>query len=149
MTSSSCFVDYPLRVRYAETDRMGVAHHSNYLVWFELGRTEICRSRGFSYATLEKDARILLMVAEMHCRYHQPVTYDDPIVVRTALSLISPRLLKFAYEIRHATTDKLVATGESVHLPVDAEGRRTRIPQVYLDLLSGKHDDDSDRHQHG
>lgn len=133
-TDSGPVVATALRVRYAETDQMGVAHHASHLVWFEVGRTEYCRAAGFSYADLERDARIYLMVAEVRCRYRRGVSYDDPIRVETRTVTCSPRLVKFAYRV--LTGDGLhVAEGETTHLPVGTDGKRATLPAPFLGLL--------------
>ena len=134
--NASPHVDIDLRVRYAETDRKGVAHHSVHLVWFEMGRTEFCRAAGFSYADLERLENIYLVVAEARCRYKAPVTYDDPIRVRTRLDPVSARLLRFRYEVFHLGPDRLVAEGETTHVPVDRAGRRTTVPAPYATMLA-------------
>ena len=80
-----------IRVRYAETDRMGVVYHANYLVWFEIGRTEFCRARGFAYKDMEENDRAFLVVAESYCRYKAPAHYDDELVVRTHITELRRR----------------------------------------------------------
>ncbi|MBP7864417.1 MAG: acyl-CoA thioesterase [Acidobacteria bacterium] len=123
-----------LRVRYAETDQMGVAHHASHLVWFEVGRTEYCRAAGFSYADLERSAGVFLMVVEVRCRYRRGVSYDDPIRVETRALTCTPRLVRFAYRV--LTADGLpVAEGETTHLPVGRNGKRAALPAPFLELL--------------
>ena len=127
-------VQTEFRVRYAETDRMGVAHHAAHLVWFETGRTEYCRAAGFTYADMERDARVFLMVADVHCRYHRGVTYDDLLRLATEAVRVTSRLVQFHYRLTTGDGD-LVAEGETMHLPVSAEGGRTAIPQPFLGQL--------------
>jgi len=119
------------RVRYAETDQMGVVYYSNYLVWMEIGRVEWCRQRGCNYREMERDSGILLAVAECTCRYHAPARYDDEIVVTTWIERAHPRMVNFAYEIRLAANDTMLASGNTRHLILDREFRRTRLPEKY------------------
>jgi len=123
-----------IRVRYAETDQMGVAHHSSYLVWFEAGRTELIRDRGRSYAELEHDGW-LLVVVEARCRYRRPARYDDVLTVRTHLRALSPATLTFGYEIVRRTDGEALADGYTVHAAVDRTGRPRRIPADIRRLL--------------
>src|SRR5437868_11060829 len=92
-------VETHLRVRYAETDQMGVVYYANYLIWMEVGRVEYCRAAGLSYRDMERDDDILLAVAEAKCRYISPARYDDEVVVRTSISQAHPRMLTFRYEM--------------------------------------------------
>lgn len=138
-------VDIDIRVRYAETDRMGVAHHSVHFIWFEMGRTEFCRAAGFSYADLERLENIYLVVAEARCRYKAPVTYDDPVRVRTRLNHVSDRLIRFRYEAFHLGQDRLIAEGETTHVPVTRDGRRTVVPEPYAGLLAAMSGPGADR----
>jgi acyl-CoA thioester hydrolase len=111
------------RVRYKETDQMGIAHHSNYIVWFEIGRTDLCRATGVTYREIEERG-MLLVVVEIGCRYRTPFRYDDEVVIRTSVMAAASRSLKFGYEL--LDTDGAVhATGFSVHFWVD---RQTRKP---------------------
>jgi acyl-CoA thioester hydrolase len=124
-----------LRVRYAETDQMGVVYYSNYLVWMEIGRVEWCRSHGSSYREMEREAGILLVVAECECRYLAPAHFDDEIVVKTWLERAHARLITFAYEIRLDGMDKKLASGVTRHIVLDSAFRRTRLPQKYLPMF--------------
>ena len=123
-----------IRVRYAETDQMGVAHHASYLVWFEAGRTEFIRSRGRSYAQIEA-AGWLLVVVEARCRYLRPARYDDVLNVRTRLGAIGPATLAFDYEVVRNADGMVVAQGTTVHAAVDRTGRPRRIPDDIRRLL--------------
>ena len=123
-----------IRVRYAETDQMGVAHHASYLVWFEAGRTEFIRSRGRSYAQIEADGW-LLVVVEARCRYLRPARYDDVLIVRTRLGPASPATLAFEYEVVRRTDGEVLAKGTTVHAAVDRTGRPRRIPEEIRHLL--------------
>jgi acyl-CoA thioester hydrolase len=111
------------RVRYKETDQMGIAHHSNYIVWFEIGRTDLCRATGFPYAEIERRGA-LLVVTEVSCRYRTPYAYDDEVLIRTSLASAASRMMKFAYELLDGSGQRLHATGHSTHLWLDRETRR-------------------------
>ena len=124
------------RVRYAETDQMGVVYYANYLVWMEVGRTDFCRECGFSYHEMETEAGISIAVAEARCRYRVPARYDDTILVRTSLLEVRSRALNFAYEIIDETNDTLLAEGETRHIAIDKGGRPRSIPERYRRLLS-------------
>jgi len=123
-----------IRVRYAETDQMRVAHHASYLVWFEAGRTEFIRACGRSYAQLEEDGW-LLVVIEAHCRYRRPARYDDVLRLRTRLRDLGPARLSFGYELVQAENGVTVADGCTVHAAVDRTGRVRRLPDSLRQLL--------------
>lgn len=116
-----------LRVRYAETDQMGVAHHANYFVWFEVGRTDLLRSLGWSYREMEA-AGVAMPVIDAHCVYRQPVRYDDAVDVTTTGTLLSPVRMAFSYELRIEGRPDLVATGRTEHAAVGTDGRPCRLP---------------------
>src|SRR5205085_6331199 len=116
-------IDSRVRVRYAETDQMGIAHHANYLVWFEIGRTDFCRAAGTSYREIEERG-VLLVVVEIGCRYVIPFRYDDEVLIRTSVAEATSRSMKFAYELREASGETLHATGFSKHFWVDRATRR-------------------------
>jgi len=116
-----------IRVRYAETDQMRVAHHASYLVWFEAGRTEFIRGRGQSYAEVEA-AGWLLVVVEAHCRYRRPACYDDVLLIRTRLRALGQATLSFGYEVVRKADGEILADGYTVHAAVDRTGRARRIP---------------------
>lgn len=103
-----------LRVRYSETDQMGVVYHGNYVDWFEIGRTEYFREQGVRYKDLEA-AGILLIVSNIECSYHYPARYDDMVTIITTVEEVKRTKLKFSYEIRNSETDKLLVTGKSTH----------------------------------
>ena len=123
------------RVRYAETDQMGVVYYSNYLVWMEIGRVEWCRQRGSSYREMERDSGILLAVAECTCRYHAPARYDDEIVVKTWIEKAHSRLITFGYEMRLAADGTMLASGTTRHLILNRQFQRTRLPERYLAMF--------------
>ncbi len=124
-----CYISEPMhvesrvRVRYKETDQMGIAHHSNYLVWFEVGRTDLCRAAGITYAEIEARG-YLLVVTEIGCRYRSPFRYDEEVLIRTSIAGASSRSMSFAYELYDAAGTDLRASGLSTHLWLDRETRR-------------------------
>jgi acyl-CoA thioester hydrolase len=120
-----------LRVRYAETDQMGVVYHSNYIIWFEVGRVEMLRSLGFTYREMEKQDGTHIAVVEVRCRFKAPALYDDSILVRTKLLNVRDSLLHFAYEVLRDADGTLLAEGETVHLVVDAAFKRIPLPEKY------------------
>lgn len=124
-----------LRVRYAETDQMGVAYYSNYFVWMEVGRVEYCRAAGLRYRDLEEQEGILLTVVEANCRYHSPARYDEEIIVRTSVGRAHARMVEFRYEMRCAGDDRLIATGWTKHLFCDRQMKPTRLPAPYRPLF--------------
>ena len=120
-----------LRVRYAETDQMGVVYHSNYIVWFEVGRVEMLRQLGFTYREMERQDGTNLAVAEVRCRFKAPALYDDLVLVRTRLLNVRDSLLHFGYDIVRDEDGTLLAEGETVHLVVDADFKRMPLPEKY------------------
>ena len=125
-----------VRVRYAETDQMGIAHHANYLIWFEAGRSDLCRARGFSYKDMEEQENALMVVAESYVRYKSPAFYEDILSVRTAISEVRSRSIRFSYEIYRESDDTMIAEGETLHLVTDKDQRVRTIPEVYKRLLT-------------
>lgn len=123
------------RVRYAETDQMGIVYYANYLVWFEIGRTDFCRQVGFAYRDMEAQDGLYIMVAEAQCRYKAPARYDDEILVRTRVSSCRKRVLVFEYEIYRKANDELLASGETVHVITDREGHPRALPDKYRNLF--------------
>ena len=114
--------DSRTRVRYKETDQMGIAHHANYIVWYEIGRTDLCRAAGFPYTEIERRG-YLLVVAEVTCRYRTPFRYDDEVVIRTHLADLGSRAIRFGYQL--LSVDGTVhAEGSSHHIWVDGGTRR-------------------------
>lgn len=123
-----------VRVRYAETDQMGVAYYANYLVWFEVGRSQFCNDCGFSYRDMERETGLYLIVAEATCRYKTPARYEDDLIVKTNIRELTRRTVRFGYEIRRADGAE-VATGETLHVLINREGRPSSFPAQYLTLL--------------
>ena len=131
-----------LRVRYAETDQMGVVYHSNYIIWFEVGRVEMLRQLGFSYRQLEQEHGCALPVVEVRCRYKAPARYDEEILIRTHLKNVRDSLIHFGYEALRAGDGTLLAEGETVHIATDLKGNKQPLPPAYLQALkaaAGKH----------
>jgi len=126
-----------VRVRYAETDQMGVAYYANYFVWFEVGRSQYCNDCGFSYRDLERETGLRLIVAEANCRYKTPARYEDDLIVRARITELTRRTLRFGYEILHSNGD-LAATGETLHVLVNADGRPSSFPEQYARLLRSR-----------
>lgn len=124
-----------VRVRYAETDRMGIVHHSNYLVWFELARSEFCRARGFSYLDMEEKDDALLVVAEARCRYKSPSFYEDLLTVRIAVSEVRSRSITFRYQIIRKSDETVIAEGETLHIVTDSKKKVRTLPTEYRDKL--------------
>lgn len=124
------------RVRYAETDQMGIVYYANYLIWMEVGRSDFCRECGFSYRELEKEEHAFLAVAEANCRYLAPARYDDEILVETELTRVKSRVVEFTYRIKCGAA--LLAEGRTVHVVIGADGRPRSMPERYLDALKGK-----------
>jgi acyl-CoA thioester hydrolase len=129
---STCCV----RVRYAETDRMGVVYYGNYLTWFEVGRTDLLRQLGDSYREMEEKDGIFLPVVEAHCRYHQPARYDDVIEIRTRASRPSRAQIRFEYELARAADGVIVASGATLHVATSHEGRPCRLPKRLLEIFA-------------
>ena len=119
------------RVRYAETDQMGVVYHANYLIWMEMGRVELCRSLGVRYRDMEAEDGVLLAVAAAECRYVRPARYDDEIVVQTAVGRATVRLLEFTYQVRLADTSELLASGQTTHVFCGRDLRPCKLPPKY------------------
>jgi acyl-CoA thioester hydrolase len=121
-----------LRVRYAETDQMGVVYHSNHLIWFEVGRVELMRQMGFSYRDMEREDGRFIAVAEAKCRYRAPVYYDEEVVVRTQLKSVRESVVVFSYELLRAENGALLAEGETTHIVTDANMKVAALPEKYL-----------------
>ncbi len=124
-----------LRVRYAETDQMGVVYHANYLVWCEIGRTDFIRLGGTSYAEIER-AGITLAVADASLRYHAPARYDDRIRVETRLSELRSRTITFDYLVANADSGERLVTARTVLVSLDASGRPRALPPEVRELLA-------------
>jgi acyl-CoA thioester hydrolase len=124
-----------IRVRYAETDKMGVVYYANYLVWFEVARAELLRSLGWSYREMEHDG-VTLPVIEAHCEYHRPAKYDDEIEVRTEGRMLSPVRMEFLYQVVRREDQSLSASGRTVHAAVNPQGRPCRLPSRIREVFA-------------
>jgi acyl-CoA thioester hydrolase len=133
---SELIAESRVKVRYAETDQMGVAYYANYFVWFEVGRSQFCNDCGFSYRDMERETGLFMIVAEAHCRYKTPARYEDDLTIRTRISELTRRTLRFSYVIDRADGAP-VATGETLHVLINSEGRPSSIPEKYQSLLKG------------
>ena len=125
------------RVRYSETDQMGVAHNKHYFEWFEIGRTEFCRQRGVSYKDIEA-LGVYLVVVEAFCKYRRPLRYDDVFVIRTVLREITPKKAVFDYELLTREARKPLASGYTIHIVTDAKGQVSTLPDDVLKKISGE-----------
>jgi acyl-CoA thioester hydrolase len=124
-----------VRVRYAETDNMGVVYYANYFVWFEIGRTDLLRSTGWSYREMEADG-FALPVIDAQCAYRESAKYDDDIEVRTTGTMLSPVRVQFTYEVVRSSDAVILATGSTEHATLDRSGRPCRLPDRVRALLS-------------
>ncbi len=125
-----------LRVRYAETDNMGVVYHSNFAIWFEVGRVELMRQLGLEYRAMEKEDNCHIPVVDLRVRYKAPALYDDEIVVRTRIANARQSLLHFTYEVLRAGDHTLLATGETMHIIVDDNFQRRTLPEKYMNVFA-------------
>lgn len=120
-----------LRVRYAETDQMGVVYHANHFIWFEVGRVELLRQLGFSYRDMEENDGCFIAVVDARCRYKAPARYDDEVIVRTHLRNVRESLVHFGYELLRVSDGVLLAEGETTHIVTDAQMKTRTIPEKY------------------
>ena len=125
---------FVVRVRYADTDQMGMAYHGNYVPWFEVGRTEMLRAQGMSYREVEQ-AGFRMPVLEVHCRYVKPARYDDELAIETVLAEIGRASLRFEYRVVRQSDGELLACGMTRHCFLDASGRPVRPPGFFVELL--------------
>lgn len=128
--------DASVRVRYAETDQMGVVYHANYLVWFEVGRVEMIRSLGIEYKNMEVADDCHIVVAEAHCRYLHPARYDDVLRIRTRIAETRNRTIRFYYQIFRDRDEHLLATGETTHVICGSNGRPKLLPDKYRSVFA-------------
>jgi acyl-CoA thioester hydrolase len=117
-----------IRVRYADTDKMGVVYYANYFIWFEVGRTDLLRETGWSYREMETEG-FSLPVIEARCAYRAPARYDDEVEIRTTAMLVSPVRVQFIYEVLRTEDRTVLATGVTVHATLDRRGRPSRLPE--------------------
>jgi acyl-CoA thioester hydrolase len=124
-----------IRVRYAETDQMGVVYHANYLVWFEIGRVELMRQRGLNYSRLEVEEGCGIAVVEAKVRYKAPARYDDELVIETRVVKVRGPIIQFGYKIIRQADALVLCEGETIHLVVGRDMKRRKIPKKYADIL--------------
>jgi|SRR6185369_9318488 acyl-CoA thioester hydrolase len=124
-----------VRVRYAETDQMGVVYHANYFVWLEIGRVELLRQLGFSYRDMEREDDCFIAVVDARCRYKSPARYDDEIIVRTYLKNLRDSLIHFEYELVRVSDNTLLAEGETTHVVTNAQMAKATLPEKYLSVF--------------
>jgi acyl-CoA thioester hydrolase len=134
-TNHKAFNETRLRVRYAETDQMGVVYHSNHLIWFEVGRVELLRQMGFSYRDMEREDGRFIAVAEVKCRYRAPAYYDEEVIVRTRLKSVRESVVVFTYELVRAAGDAVLAEGETTHVVTDSNMKAASLPKKYLNVF--------------
>ncbi len=123
-----------IRVRYAETDQMGVVYYANYLVWFEVARTDWLRHAGATYRQMERDG-VSLPVIEAHAEYRRAARYDDELEIRAAATLLTPVRVRFDYEVWRAGEEAPLATGHTIHAAMDPSGRPCRLPPAVRELI--------------
>jgi acyl-CoA thioester hydrolase len=124
-----------IRVRYAETDQMGVVYHANHFIWFEVGRVEFFRQLGFSYKDMEQRDNCFIAVVDARCRYKAPALYDDEVIVRTRLKNIRESVIHFGYELVRASDTTVLAEGETTHIVADSQMRKTALPEKYMKVF--------------
>ncbi len=124
-----------LRVRYAETDQMGVVYHANHFIWFEVGRVEFMRQLGFNYKDMERDDDCFIAVVDARCRYKAPAHYDDEIVVRTYLKNIREKMIHFGYELIREQTGELIAEGETTHIVANSQMQPRPLPEKHMSIF--------------
>jgi acyl-CoA thioester hydrolase len=125
-----------VRVRYAETDQMGVVYHANYLVWFEIGRVDFIRSLGMDYRTMEQEDGLAIAVVDVSARYKLPARYDDELRVETRLKAARGAVIKFGYQVKREADDALLCEGETVHVVVDGEMKKRTLPEKYANRFA-------------
>ena len=135
------FFDTIVRVRYAETDKMGFVYYGNYYIYFEVGRVEYMRHQGVDYKQMEIQDDSFIVVAESKCRYRRPARYDDPLRIRTRVTEIKRRTIRFSYEVLHNVSGELLATGETVHVVCDSHGKPKVLPEKYRRFFYDEVDD--------
>jgi len=124
-----------VRVRYAETDQMGIVYHSNHFIWFEVGRVELLRQLGFTYKEMEHEDGCHIAVVDARCRYKAPARYDEEIIVRTHLKNVRGSMVHFGYELVRALDGAVLAEGETTHIVIDREMKVTAMPEKYMTVF--------------
>lgn len=124
-----------LRVRYVDTDKMGVVYHANFIVWFEVGRVELLRSLGFRYRDMETEDDCHIAVADVRVRYKAPARYDDEVMIRTRLRNVKGPMLHFGYEVVRVEDGMLLAEGETMHVCVNNDFEKITLPEKYTEAF--------------
>lgn len=137
MTKPPTVNETRIRVRYAETDQMGVVYHANHFVWFEVGRVELLRQLGFSYKDMEAQDDCFIAVVDARCRYKAPVHYDDEVIIRTFFKQVREKVIHFGYELLSAEGGQMLAEGETTHIVANAQMKPRRLPEKYLKAFRG------------
>ena len=137
MSEQLKYNDARVRVRYAETDQMGVVYHANYLVWFEVGRVELLRSMGFDYKQMEAEDGINIAVVEVSARYKAPARFDDELIVRTSVRAMRSVIIKFGYEVLRCADGVVLCEGETTHIVVDGQMKKAVLPEKYALVMRG------------
>ncbi len=130
------YAEARVRVRYAETDQMGVVYHANYFIWFEVGRVEFIRQMGLDYKSMEQEEGALIAVVEATARYKAPARYDDELLVRTSLAGVRGPIVRFRYAVLRAADEMLLCEGETVHLVVGRDMKRREMPEKYVEQFA-------------
>jgi len=125
-----------VRVRYAETDQMGVVYHSNYLIWFEVGRVELIRQMGLDYRKMEEEDGCGISVVDVHARYRAPARYDDELVIETRLLAARGAVVKFGYRILRVGDEMLLCEGETMHVCVGKDMKKMCLPPKYAERFA-------------
>jgi acyl-CoA thioester hydrolase len=125
-----------IRVRYAETDQMGVVYHSNHFIWFEVGRVDLLRQLGFTYKQMEKDDQLFIPLVDARCRYKAPALYDDELIVRTHVRNFREKIIVFAYDLVRASDNTLLAEGETTHVITGSDLKARSLPEKYMAALA-------------
>lgn len=133
--SNAC--ETTIRVRYAETDQMGVVYYANFFIWFEIGRVEFLRRLGLDYRNMEREDGCFIAVADARCRYKAPARYDDLLTVRTRLKHVRGPVVHFAYEVVRQADGELLAEGETAHVVTDSEMKMRPLPEKYRQAFAG------------
>ena len=129
------YAEARVRVRYAETDQMGVVYHANYLVWFEVGRVEFIRQIGLDYKSMEQQEGALIAVIEVKARYKAPARYDDELAVRTRLAGVRGGIVRFGYRVVRVADEVVLCEGETVHMIVGRDMKRRAMPERYAEIF--------------
>lgn len=142
VSPSASFGEAHVRVRYAETDQMGVVYYANYLIWFEVGRVELLRQLGFDYKRMEVEDNCFIPVVEANCRYKAPARYDDELIIQTDAAVLRGYILKFSYKLLRTQDRQLLAEGETTHVVTDRAMKRRMLPEKYAQAFQKAQQED-------